>query len=279
MNALCGTKLQVIKFTGRSLLSQQKTHAFRSSKQPTPPLIVNSPFTPPTTTRRSIIRTAGNIAIGISIASALGAAAIAAAAAMNNNNTNDPQALVRQGMAKFVKGDVEGSLVDFDAALEAKPSIKAYLWQRGLTLYYLNQYEKGAEQFRADVAVNPNDTEESIWTFLCEAQLDGPSKARENFLQVGRDPRPVLRAAYEAFKNGTGTDAILQAAGGDLGIKIGGHDAFYGLLYVGLYSEAEGEVEKAKEAMIQAVNTKYGQGSGDYMASLAKVHCMRRGWL
>jgi len=28
----------------------------------------------------------------------------------------------------------------------------------------------------------------------------------------------------------------------------------------------------------QAVRTAYGQQSGDYMASLAAVHCLRRGW-
>lgn len=37
---------------------------------------------------------------------------------------------------------------------------------------------------RDDVAVNPNDTEESIWAFLCEAQLDGPEAARQRMLQV-----------------------------------------------------------------------------------------------
>ena len=35
--------------------------------------------------------------------------------------------------------------------------------QRGLSLYYVKQYEEGARQFRDDVAVNPSDTEESIW--------------------------------------------------------------------------------------------------------------------
>ena len=40
-------------------------------------------------------------------------------------------------------------------------------------------------QFRDDVAVNPNDTEESIWAFLCEAQLLGAEAARQQFLQVG----------------------------------------------------------------------------------------------
>lgn len=38
---------------------------------------------------------------------------------------------------------------------------------------------------RDDVAVNPNDTEESIWAYLCEAQLQGPHAARENMLKVG----------------------------------------------------------------------------------------------
>jgi hypothetical protein len=37
---------------------------------------------------------------------------------------------------------------------------------------------------RDDVAVNPNDTEESIWAFLCEARLQGPDAARDNMLKV-----------------------------------------------------------------------------------------------
>lgn len=32
-------------------------------------------------------------------------------------------------------------------------------------------------------------------------------------LQVGRDPRPVMRAAYECFKSGSPPDAILQVGG------------------------------------------------------------------
>lgn len=38
---------------------------------------------------------------------------------------------------------------------------------------------------RDDVAVNPNDTEESIWAFLCEAQLEGAEAARTKMLKVG----------------------------------------------------------------------------------------------
>lgn len=48
----------------------------------------------------------------------------------------------------------------------------------------LRRFEEGAEQFRIDVAQNPNDTEESIWCFLCEAQLYGVEEARKRFLEV-----------------------------------------------------------------------------------------------
>lgn len=46
------------------------------------------------------------------------------------------------------------------------------------------RFEEGAEQFRLDVAQNPNDTEESIWCFLCEAQLYGVDEARRRFLEA-----------------------------------------------------------------------------------------------
>ncbi|QHO31142.1 TPR repeat protein [Arachis hypogaea] len=76
------------------------------------------------------------------------------------------------------------SLVEFDRAIELDPRQKAYLWQRGLSLYYLDRFEEGAEQFRLDVAQNPNDTEESIWCFLCETQLYGVDEARKRYLEV-----------------------------------------------------------------------------------------------
>jgi len=141
----------------------------------------------------------------------------------------------------------------------------------------VERFEEGARQFRDDVAVNPNDTEESIWAFLCEAQLVGPEKAREQLLKVGRDPRPVMRAAFDCFSSGAPPQAILDAAAADL--PAGGHDAFYAQLYVGLWYEAHKEEAAAKQAMLAAVATPYARRSGDYMASLARVHAMRRGWV
>jgi streptogramin lyase len=92
----------------------------------------------------------GGAALVAGAAAALvGAAAFAASASAGP----DPRALVRTGMEKFRRGQVAESVADFDAALAASPSMRPYLWQRGLSLYYLKQYEEGAKQFRDDVAV------------------------------------------------------------------------------------------------------------------------------
>ncbi|KAF6161677.1 hypothetical protein GIB67_033170 [Kingdonia uniflora] len=102
----------------------------------------------------------------------------------SGNSARDAVIAIRRGMLLFRQNDVLGSLMEFDKAIELDPRQKAYLWQRGLSLYYLDRFAEGAEQFRLDVAQNPNDTEESIWCFLCEAQLYGVDKARNHFLEA-----------------------------------------------------------------------------------------------
>jgi len=75
--------------------------------------------------------------------------------------------------------------------METRPTVKPYLWQRGLSLFYAGRYADAAEQFRTDVAVNPNDTEEAIWAYLAEAQLVGAEQARQQLLQA-RLPHTAL---------------------------------------------------------------------------------------
>ncbi|ESW16963.1 hypothetical protein PHAVU_007G198500 [Phaseolus vulgaris] len=191
-----------------------------------------------------------------------------------NNNAREAVLAIRRGMSLFRQGDVSGSLVEFDKAMQLDPRQKAYLWQRGLTLYYLNRFEEGAEQFRFDVAQNPNDTEESIWCFLCEAPLYGVDEARKRFLEVGIDPRPVMREAYNMFKDGGDPEKFVAAFSG-------GRDSeyFYASLYAGLYYESQNETDAAKVHIVAACQSSYGQRSDDYMAALAKVHCLCRNWV
>ncbi|XP_052185954.1 uncharacterized protein LOC127797247 isoform X2 [Diospyros lotus] len=201
------------------------------------------------------------------------------------NSPRDAVIAVRRGMMLFrqffdvlyaytqLKGDVSGSLEEFDRAIKLDPRQKAYLWQRGLSLYYLDRFKEGAEQFRLDVAQNPNDTEESIWCFLCEAQIYGVDEARRRFLEVGRDPRPVMREAYDMFKDGGDPEKLAAefSRGRD-------NEYFYAALYAGLYYESEQKPDSAKVHILAAAQSPYGLRSDDYMASLAKVHCLFRNW-
>ena len=82
-----------------------------------------------------------------------------------------------------------------------KPASKPYLWQRGLSLYYAERFADGSEQFSADVAVNPNDTEETIWNFLCVARTQGFEAARSKMLLEERD-LAVLERDAAAVKHG-----------------------------------------------------------------------------
>ncbi|CAI7893056.1 unnamed protein product [Closterium sp. NIES-53] len=201
-------------------------------------------------------------------------------------NREAARASVRRGMELFVENDVQGSVVEFDRALQLDPSQEPYLWQRGLSLYYLGKFQEAAEQFRKDVAVNPNDTEEvrcgavrcivAIWCFLSEARVVGPQQARQQFLLVGQDPRPVMRAAMDVFQKGGDPKKILAAAAADFGRPSA---LFYANLYVGLFYESEGDQDQSRRYILEAAQSPYGLRSGDYMAALARVHCLQRGWL
>lgn len=190
----------------------------------------------------------------------------------------NPRALVGEGMNLFRAGDVKGSVAKFDQAIDADPRYANVLWQRGLSLYYADLFELGAQQFRRDVADNPNDTEEALWTLLCEARmpgLGGFSGAQERLLKVGRDPRPYMRVVYDVFA-GRATEEDLAAEGHRGGSGSG--PEFYAQLYLGLLAEAQGNETKAKYYISSAASSPYGQRSKDYMWSLARVHKQVRGW-
>ncbi|KAG6599214.1 hypothetical protein SDJN03_08992, partial [Cucurbita argyrosperma subsp. sororia] len=187
------------------------------------------------------------------------------------NNPRDAVTAIRRGMLLFREGDVSGSLAEFDKAIELDPRQKAYLWQRGLSLYYLDRFEEGAEQFRLDVAQNPNDTEESIWCFVCvKLNCMELMKQEGDFL---RDPRPVMREAYNMFKDGGHPENLVAAFSSGRE-----NEYFYASLYAGLYHEAEKKLDAAKQHIVAACQSPYGQRSDDYMAALAKVHCLCRNW-
>ena len=204
----------------------------------------------------------------------------------------DANQLLQDGMKYFKsatnKEDLKKSLDCFDALIKLNIENKKKLWQRGLTLFYLDEFVEGASQFRLDVALNPNDTEEAIWCYLCEIHFDGKDKALKNWLNVGVDSRAVMRIVYDLFKE-TDDKKKIDFINKLLGIIKDGKsekNIFYSNLYLGLYYESiyfinksnkendKESYEKAKKFMISATESKYR----DYMYQLSVVHTKIRGW-
>jgi len=160
-----------------------------------------------------------------------------------------------------------GSAAAFDAAVQLEPRLAAYSWQRGISLYYARRYAEGAAQFRADVAANPNDTEEALWCLLCEAQLLSLDEARSRMLVVGQDSRAVLRTAYDVYAGKAPLSVMRAYASGSP------RDVFYAALYEGLLADATGDAEASRAAIARACESEYGlRGSGDYMTAVARTH-------
>jgi len=210
------------------------------------------------------------------------------ASASNNDDESSPRTLIQQGMQSFRNGDVRASLQYFDRANNAVPDNKLtpYLWQRGISYYYLDKFQEGHEQFSLDVKVNPLDVEEIVWDIACLARMQDGSKKFpvENQMSLPngkKDRRKIMSTVYSLFRgdnDGTTTEYTLREAGHNNGNSS---DEFYSLFYLGLYCEIRGETSKAEMYMKMAERSKYatGVGSGDYMSACARVHCKLRGWV
>jgi len=206
----------------------------------------------------------------------------ATSSSANINEDESPRTLIQKGMQSFRSGDVSTSLQYFDRANDLVPDNKLtpYLWQRGISYYYLDQFKEGHEQFSLDVRVNPLDVEEIVWDIACLARIDKSKFPVENQMALPngkKDSRKIMSTVYSLFRNDGATEYDLREAGHNGSTS----DEFYSLFYLGLYCEIRGEESKAHMYMKMAERSKYatGVGSGDYMSACARVHCMLRGWV
>jgi lipoprotein NlpI len=177
-----------------------------------------------------------------------------------------------RGMVCFRLGRITDSLQDFDKSIEMNPVSKPECWQRGISLYYLDKFEAGREQFEVHRTVNPNDVENAFWHFLCVAKKDGVEAARAALLPCGRDSRVPLMEVLELLKGNSTPEAVITAAESTAGGPRGKSVAkFYGHLYVGLYYDALGKKDLAKAHLEKSIAEK----TGEYMRDVALIHLQK----
>ncbi|MEA5569292.1 MULTISPECIES: hypothetical protein [unclassified Anabaena] len=180
------------------------------------------------------------------------------------NQPHNANAYIRRGMIRFKLARIEESIQDFDKAEQLDTRLKPYLWQRGLSYYYAERFAEGAQQFEIDLTVNSQDVEETVWRYLCMARLVGVTEARNSLLTVKNDPRKIMQSVYDLYAENCTVDDLLA-----VGKLAGDRGEFYAHLYLGLYYEAQNNLELAKDYLVKAADNYKIE---DYMWYLAQVH-------
>ena len=178
---------------------------------------------------------------------------------------NDPQTLYRNGASAFERGEIEASVAAFDQLVELQPKSKPSLWQRGISLFYAGRYEDCVDQFVAHRTVNGDDAENSVWHYLCVAQLEG-HEAAQSALFPADDSRIPLMTIHRLFAGEASIEELLAAAG-DQRVP-----QFYAHLYAALWYESHQNREKTIEHLKKALD---GPQIGHYMEVVAEVHLKR----
>ena len=187
-----------------------------------------------------------------------------------DTDPHHPQVYIQRGMTYFKLGHIAEAIADFDRAEHLNPALTPSLWQRGLAYYYAQRFADGAKQFEVDLTVNKHDVEETVWRYLCQAQLQGTQVARASLLPVRHDARPVMAWVYKLFAGECDAEMVCAQYR-----DTGRREQFYSHLYVGLYYEAERDEPHARQYITQAAAM---QIVDDYMGWVAMVHQHLRGW-
>lgn len=186
----------------------------------------------------------------------------------------DSAGLLRwRGREYFRLGEVSKSIVDFDRYVKALPAEEKTLWERGISLYYDGQFDRGAAQFELYQTYHDNDVENAVWRYLCVARDKGVPQARRTLLPIKNDRRVPMMKIYDLYQGKATSDDVMAAAkAGEPDEAELKHRLFYAHLYIGLFHEAAGAEQLARQH-IQLAAQMYP--ISHYMGDVARVHAAR----
>ncbi len=199
------------------------------------------------------------------------ATAVLAADAMMRQYPNDTRSMRLAGDIFLRTGKIEDAVKLFDRYIAAEPQQMPGLWQRGIALYFVGEYEKGAEQFEEHRKVNPHDVENAAWHFLCVAKSDTIETARKMVLPAPNDPRIPMKEVLEMLNTGD-SNAIVKKMNSVPDESRAKADAmFYGNFYLGVDADARGELKQAHQFLARAAE----DAPHHYMGDIARVYAER----
>jgi len=187
-------------------------------------------------------------------------------------NPQQPLPYYLRGRDHFCAGQIAESVADFDRYVELLPSAENQQWERGISYYYNGDYAKGARQFANYQKFHDQDVENSVWRYLCVARAESVEKAQGNMLPIRNDPRVPMMQIYDLYRGKLQPEDVLAASeAGNPDENQRNQRLFYANLYIGLWYEAAGRAEQAKEHILEAEKHKIAH----YMWDVAHVHAER----
>lgn len=175
----------------------------------------------------------------------------------------------RRGEAQFKRAKIHEAIADWDQYLKLVPDQKPHHWQRGIALYYAGRFAEGKQQFELHQTVNTQDVENAVWHFLCTTRAEGLAAARKQLIPITGDLRVPMMEVQRLFAGKATPQDVLTAAQAAPQKTPAGEPLFYAHLYLGIYFEATGEPQKAREHILLAAERSKENG---YMGDVARVH-------
>lgn len=157
--------------------------------------------------------------------------------------------------ARFMNAQMPEAIKAYDKSIELQPVLKPRCWQRGLAYYFNDQFKLGKEQFEVHQTVNSQDVENSVWHLLCNSRLVGVDEARKSMIPIRGDQRVPMPEVLEMFAGTGSIEKVLQAATKNSSASGSRRDnqLYYAHLYIGLFHDMNGDTQKARESMTEAV--------------------------
>jgi lipoprotein NlpI len=194
--------------------------------------------------------------------------AIDAADGLVAQHSQIPETLLLAADAYLRSGKPGEAVRYFDQYLNKVPAALPELWQRGIALYFVGDYQRGAEQFEVHRRVNPHDVENAAWHFLCVAKRDSLDKARQLVLPAPNDPRVPMEEVLAMLRSGD-RDAVRKRMEATAAGTTARQEAdFYGNFYLGLDADARGELSEALELLSKSA----ADAPHHYMGDVARVY-------
>jgi len=180
-------------------------------------------------------------------------AAIAAADSLLRDFGDEPASWRLAGDLYLRAGAAEKAVPQFRRYIEKNPQAEPELWQHGIALAFVGEYDAGRKLFELHRTVNPNDVENALWHYYCIAKAGSPEAARLAILPAPGDRRVPMNELLKLYR-GEADEAAVRAAVATLpaGSAQAEMAGYYADLYLAMHADALGQRDRALELATKA---------------------------